>query len=401
MMGEHLLLQLAIILALAKVAGELCERWLGQPAVVGEIGVGVLAGTSLLRWVNGADPVLGQLAEIGAILLLFEIGLECDLAELRRAGGQAMWVACVGVILPMAFGYATALALGMPPTEALFVGAVLTATSVGITARVFADLHILGMHEAQIVLGAAVIDDVIGLVILAAMSGLAAAGAVSIGSIGRVAGMAVVFLVGALTLGMWATPFILRCAERMRTRSAIFVAAMVLCLVASSLAEAVRLAPIVGAFAAGLVLAKAEHRVHFEARIRAIADVFVPVFFVMMGARVDLSAFAVGTPAGRAHLAGGLALVAVAAAGKVLGGLTVPGRGVRRWLVGVGMIPRGEVGLIFARVGQAAGIIDAAVYADAVFVVLCTTLMTPPLLKALAGRPDTKGGSVQAGPPGP
>ena len=380
-MNEHILLQLALILAAAKIGGEVFERLFQQPAVLGEIVFGALVGHSVFGWVHGDSAVLGQIAEIGAVLLLFEIGLESNLEDLFGVGAQALWVACAGVAFPFALGYLAAHAMGLPSTESLFIGAVLTATSVGITARVFSDLGVLHMREARIVLGAAVADDVIGLIILAAMSGLAVTKTVSGLVLMRVTVVAVVFLVGSIVIGSWATPHILRLARKMQVRAALPAAAIIICLLTASLAETAQLAPIVGAFAAGLVLSRAEQRLRFESQVRALADIFVPVFFVMMGARMDLSAFNPLTAAGRAHVAIGAALVAVAIIGKIAGGLTVPGRGLRRWTIGIGMIPRGEVGLIFAGVGLKAGIVDAALYADAVFVVLCTTLVTPPLLK--------------------
>ncbi len=383
-MSELVLLQLAIVLAAAKIGGEICDRWLKQPAVLGELVCGVLVGTSVLNWVPGADPTLGAMAEIGAVLLLFEVGLESDLGDLCRVGGAALWVALAGVALPFAGGYVAASALGCPTMQAVFVGAALTATSVGITARVFSDLRTLHTREAKIVLGAAVADDVIGLVILAALSGLAATKAVSAYGVLRVTFVAVAFLVGAIVVGFRATPFILHWANRMRTRAALSSAAIILCLAVSALASVAHLAPIVGAFAAGLVLAKAEHRVRFESKIRNVADVFVPVFFVMMGARMDLSALNPATAAGRHVLLVGIVLLVVAVVGKVLGGLTVPGRGLRRLTVGLGMIPRGEVGLIFAGMGLKAAVIPPSLYAAILFIVVGTTFLTPPLLKLCA-----------------
>jgi Kef-type K+ transport system membrane component KefB len=390
-MSEHILLQIAIMLAAAKIGGEICERWLKQPAVLGEIVCGVLVGGSALGWVRGDSPTLIHIAEIGAVLLLFEIGLESDLNELFRVGPAALWVACAGVALPFVFGYLAAHALGQPPMQAIFVGAAMTATSVGITARVFADLKALRTKEARIVLGAAVADDVIGLVILAAVSGLAVTRVISVASIARLIALAVVFLAGALLVGLRATPLLLHWARRMRTRAALSSAAVVFCLLLATLAETAQLAPIVGAFAAGLVLARTEHRIHFEEKIRSVADIFVPIFFVMMGARMNLRMFDPAAPAGRATLAVGALLLLTAIAGKVLGGLIVPGRGVRRWTIGIGMIPRGEVGLIFAGIGLQRHVIGDALYAAIIFVVLCTTFLTPPLLKLLVQGAEMKG----------
>jgi Kef-type K+ transport system membrane component KefB len=384
-MPEYVLLHLAIALAAAKVGGEICDRWLKQPAVLGELLCGVLVGTSVLNWVPGSDQTLGALAEIGAVLLLFEVGMASDLGELFQVGLSALWVAAAGVALPFVGGYLAAEWLGCSTIEAVFVGAALTATSVGITARVFSDLHLLDTREARVVLGAAVADDVIGLVILAVLSGLAVTQTVTVSGVLRVSAVAVAFLVGAIAIGSWVTPLILGVAHRMRTRAALSSAAVILCLLVSSVASLAQLAPIVGAFAAGLVLAKAEHRVHFEEKLKAVADLFVPVFFVMMGARMDLSMLSPATAAGRHGLSIGVVLLLVAVVGKVVAGLTVPDRGVRRLTVGLGMIPRGEVGLIFAGMGMKMAVIPSSLYAAIVFVVVGTTFLTPPLLKACAG----------------
>jgi Kef-type K+ transport system membrane component KefB len=205
-------------------------------------------------------------------------------------------------------------------------------------------------------------------------------------ALGKLIGLAVLFLVGGVALGLKATPILLHWARRMRSHAAVPAAALIFCLVLASVAEMVKLAPIVGAFAAGLVLSRTQHKVHFEERLRSIAELFVPVFFVMMGARMSLSALSPGTPQGRAALlAGGLLLAAVVAS-KVLAGASVPLRGARRWVVGVGMIPRGEVTLIAATLGLQTKVIDEALYAAIIFVVICTTFITPPLLKALVGR---------------
>lgn len=379
-MHENILLSLALILAGAKIAGELCERFLKQPAVLAEIVVGVLLGTSVLRWVDGNSVTLQQIAEVGAVLLLFEVGLECDIDELFRVGKEALFVAVAGVIFPFALGYSAAHALGEPTMHALFIGAALTATSVGITARVFSDLKTLHTREAQIVLGAAVADDVIGLVILAAVSGLAATNAFSWPAVGKATAIALIFLVGAILIGFRATPWILKVARAMKTRAALSSAAVVFCFLLASSASLAGLAPIVGAFAAGLVLAKTEQKIHFEEKVRSIADLFVPVFFVLMGARMDLS-----TITGQVAVIGGILFV-VALIGKVAAGYLLPGRGIDRSMVGFGMIPRGEVGLIFASIGLSRGIVSEGIYAAIIFVVVATTFVTPSLLKFSAQR---------------
>src|SRR5258706_3389975 len=228
-MHDHILLQLAIILAAAKIGGEICERLLKQPAVLGEIVLGVLVGGSVLGWIDGQDQILAKIAEIGAVLLLFEVGLESDIDELFRVGGAALWVACSGVILAFAMGFGVAHWLGQSNLSETFIGAAVTATSVGITARVFSDLKSLSTKEARIVLGAAVADDVIGLIIVAAVTGLAIAKVFSVVVIAKLTVTAVVFLDGAIVIGLRATPYILKWASGMKTRAALPSVAVIFC----------------------------------------------------------------------------------------------------------------------------------------------------------------------------
>jgi Kef-type K+ transport system membrane component KefB len=377
---QELLVQLILVFAVAKIGSELADR-VGQPPVLGELIGGILAGAGALHWLRPHDVTLHALAEIGAILLLFEVGLESDLPSLMRVGPAALWVAVAGVTLPFAMGYGVSLLFGLPPFAALFIGAALTATSVGITARVFGDLGALHRKESRIVLGAAVADDVIGLIILAVISGLAGRGGISAATVVRVVGLALLFLVGSILVGeRFASP-LLHLARRMRSRGTLCAAAVGFCFALAVLAAAAGLAPIVGAFAAGLVLARTEHRVPIEPLMKPLADLFIPVFFVMMGASTELAALSPATPVGREALALGGALAVVAIVGKVLGGLTCPGRGVDRWVVGLAMIPRGEVGLIFAGIGREHGILNPPLYAAILGVILLTTLVTPPALK--------------------
>ncbi len=370
-----ILLPIAIMLAAAKLGGEFCERFLKQPAVLGEILVGVLIGKSALGWIDGQDHVLQSIAEMGAVLLLFEVGLESDLGELFRVGTKALWVAILGVILPLAMGYGLMIVTGHSSFESIFVGAALTATSVGITARVFADLGVLKSYSASIVLGAAVIDDVLGLIVLATVSGIAKTGSFSLMNALQVTGIALLFLVGAIVIGLRATPMLLRWAHAMQTRAAVSSAAVVIAFILAALAHLAGLAPIVGAFAAGLVLAQTEQRVEFEDQVRSIADIFSPVFFVMMGASISLSSFNSTTVAIAAIM------FVVAVLSKTVAGLSLPAKGVSKWMIAIGMVPRGEVGLIFASIGLTNKLIGDNVYTAIVIVVLATTMITPPLLK--------------------
>jgi len=381
----HILLMLIVMLAAAKLLAELGER-ASQPAVLGELLAGLILGDSLLRLVNPKDEILHVLAELGAVLLLFEIGLESDITELFRVGWRSLWVAVIGVVTPAVLGFGVSVLLGQPTMTAAFIGATLTATSVGITARVMKDLNILRWGESQIVLGAAVADDVIGLLILAVFSGLVQGETLSVWQIGKVLVLALVFLAGALTVGLKASHVLLKVAEQMRARAALVTAALVFCFLLAALAQLVGLAPIVGAFSAGLVLARTEHRIRITERAGAIADMLVPIFFVMMGAQMNLRAIDVTTPAGLSIVGLAALLIVVAILGKLASGLAVWRTRMRPWLVGVGMVPRGEVGLIFATIGLQQKVFDITVYTAVLILVMVTTLVTPPWLRALARR---------------
>jgi Kef-type K+ transport system membrane component KefB len=377
---EQFLLLLAVILVAAKVLGELAER-VGQPAVVGELLAGVILGPSVLGFVDPALPSLHLLAEIGVVLLLFGIGLETDLKRLASVGGAAFTVAIVGVLLPFAAGFAVARGLGIAPLPAIVAGAALTATSVGITARVLSDLGQLKSVEGQIVLGAAVIDDVIGLVILAIVSDLVAGNAPSALGVLRTTAVAFGFLAAVLLLGRFIVPplfaLIARTGKEHTLASMALALAFLLAVAASDIGSAL----IVGAFAAGLVLAPTEHVQVIERGIVRLANVFVPIFFVAVGAAVDVRTFG-----SRDVLVIGLALTAVAIVGKFAAGFAPVWIRARKTLIGVGMIPRGEVGLIFAQTGLAAGVINSGEYSALMLMVLVTTFIAPPLLRRLVTK---------------
>jgi len=359
----------------------------GQTAVLGELSAGVVLGPSALALVH-ESAILHFLAEIGVILLLFEIGLHSDLDELIQAGTQATLVALVGVVAPFVLGYVTARAFGMPTLTAVFVGATLTATSVGITARVLADLGRLEDLSARIILGAAIIDDILGLVILALVSGLARTGSFSAGVLVRTLLAATAFLGLALVLGVRLAPWLFRWVARMRVRGVLIVYAVAFGLLLAAVSERLGLATIIGAFAAGLVLAKTDQRAHIQELLHPTAELFVPVFFVLIGVKVQLAVFGPSRPGAAALLLLTGVLMVAAVAGKLLSGLAVYRRGVRRLPVGVGMVPRGEVGLIFAGLGLASGLGGADLYASLVAVVMLSTFIAPVWLRALyRGRP--------------
>jgi Kef-type K+ transport system membrane component KefB len=376
-----LLFGLAIVWVAAKLAGEGMER-LGQTAVLGELLAGVVIGPGVLGLVKESE-ILVALAEIGVIILLFEIGLQSELEDLLRAGVQSGVVAFVGIACPLLLGYGLGRWWGLSPITAIFIGATLTATSVGITARVLADLGRLQDTAARVVLGAAVLDDILGLVILAVVTGLVQTGTFSVGTVLLILFKALLFLGAAIVFGLRFAPTLLRVVSQMRVRGSLIVAAVVFCVFMAGLSEVIGLATIIGAFAAGLVLEKTDRRAHIEEAIKPVADLFVPVFFVTVGMKVDPAAL---NPFGGGGWSGLLLtglLVVVAVVSKLAAGLGVYGKGIRRWPVAVGMVPRGEVGLIFAGIGLASQVIDADLYAALVAMVMISTFIVPPWLKVL------------------
>lgn len=375
----RIILQVLIMLFAAKIFGEASER-LGQPPVLGELLAGVVLGVSVLGLISPND-VLHVLAEFGAIVLLFEVGLESDLEEFLRVGGSAAAVAVIGVVGPFVVGYLAAQWFGLDSLTAIFIGATLTATSVGITARTLSDIGRLRTPEAKVILGAAVIDDVIGLIILAVVAGLVKTHTVSAWGIARISLLAVAFLIGAVAIGVPVAPRVLNIVRRLRTRGTLTVSAVIFAFGMAYLAHQLKLATIVGAFAAGLVLAKTEDQAHIQERIKPVADIFVPIFFVMLGVSVDVMVFSPARSGSAGVLALTGALIVIAIAMKLCSGLGVLRRGVKRLAVGVGMIPRGEVGLIFASFGLANGVIKQDLYSAIVAVIAVTTFVTPPLLK--------------------
>jgi Na+:H+ antiporter len=401
------ILALAIILVVAKVGGDVAVR-LGQPPVLGELVAGVALGNLQLVGIPWFHPIttntsIDVLAQLGVIILLFQVGLESTVRDMMRVGLSSLFVATLGVITPFVLGWGVGAVL-LPNHSAYahaFLGAALTATSVGITARVLTDLNRSRTREARIILGAAVIDDVMGLVILAIVSGAIFAAdrgqPFAYGSIAVILGKAVVFLGGALALGVTLSPRLFKLASRLRVGGLLLTTSLVICFVLAYLAAAIGLAPIVGAYAAGLILEevhyrdfseRGEHRL--EELIQPIASVLVPVFFVLMGMRVELTAFA------RVDVLGLAALLTIAAIiGKQACALGVVERGLDRLSIGLGMIPRGEVGLIFASIGltlRVGGerIIDPSVFSAVVIMVIVTTMVTPPVLKWSLARGDRR-----------
>lgn len=373
---------LVLILAAAKVFGFLAQK-AGQAAVLGELVAGIVLGASALGWVTSSNEVFRLLSELGAMILLFAIGLETDLGALARVGAASMAVALTGVVVPLALGYAVSQMMGLGQAASIFVGAALTATSIGITARVFADLGRLRSEESRIVLGAAILDDVLGLIILTVVSGMVRDGGVSAAGVARVTGIAVGFLVATIVVGRIVLPPAVRLVSRIDHPGTPTVFALMLALGLGWLAHGAGLAPILGAFAAGLLLAKTQAKREIESGIAGLGHVFVPLFFVVVGAAVDLRSINPLDAANhRALLIAGL-LTLAAIAGKFVSGYAPFWVRANKPLIGVGMIPRGEVGLIFAQKGLETGIFDPALFTSVATVMVLTTFVTPPLLKRL------------------
>ncbi|HET7249647.1 MAG TPA: cation:proton antiporter [Gemmatimonadales bacterium] len=389
---------LAIILAVAKLGGDLATR-ARQPAVLGELIAGVILGNLGLVGITGlqglaANSTLDALAQVGVIILLFEVGLESTVHDMLKVGAAAVLVATLGVIAPFVLGWLVGAAL--LPAESgyahAFLGATLTATSVGITARVLRDLGKGATPEARVILGAAVVDDVFGLVILAVLTGLITAAdagmPVAYGSVAWIVGKAALFLCGAIALGLVVSPWLFGLASRLQGRGVLVATALVICFAMSYVASLIGLAAIVGAYAAGLILEDVHYRPFTERGERPLGELLqpvgaflVPLFFVLMGMRVDLTAFAHGEILGLAAL-----LTAAAIVGKQACALGALGGKLDRLTIGLGMIPRGEVGLIFANMGLGltiAGtpVIARTTYSAVVIMVIVTTLVTPPALR--------------------
>jgi Kef-type K+ transport system membrane component KefB len=378
-LGTFLLAFAAALLG-GKLFGELSER-IGQPAVLGELLAGVLLGPSLLGLVPLSSGIL-LIAEIGVILLLFEIGLETDLGELLAVGGPAMTVALVGMALPFIGGYLLTRIAGFTALTAIFVGAALTATSIGITSRVLSELNALASRDGQIILGAAVADDILGLVVLAVVSQIAATGSVSLWQAAQAAALSFAFLLVALVVGMPLGRILVRFVGRGSVRGILVAVSVAFALLAALGAQTAGSAAIVGAFAAGLVLARTDRGDDIDKAVRPVVDVFAPIFFVSIGAQVDVGYLNPAVPANRQALLLALTLTVIGILGKFAAGFAAWG-GVRRSFIGAGMIPRGEVGLIFAQIGKQNGALPEPVFIAVVIAVFATTFVTPPLLKAL------------------
>ncbi len=408
----RLLIQLSVILVAAKVAGELAVRFLKMPSVLAELGVGVLIGPFALGGLSflgigplfpfptgfgehsaiPINPELYALAQLGSIVLLFHIGLETNLRQFLRYAGPATAVAAGGVLLPFALGNGATVLLGFAgpagflSPEALFMGAILTATSVGITARVLADLNVLDNPEGVTIIAAAVVDDVLGILVLTVVVGISAAGGFSLATLGWISFKAIGFWLGLTAVGILVAPYLEKVMDKFQTTGAITVIPLALAFLAAGLSEVFGLAFIIGAFSIGLALSTTRLGHLVEVSMIGVVDFLVPVFFVVMGMLVDVSSM-------QEAVVFGLIISALAMVSKVLGS-GVPAlatgfnlRGSTR--VGIGMMPRGEVALIIAGIGLSQGIIGQDLFGVSIMMTVITSVAAPVALVSLF----RKGGS--------
>jgi Kef-type K+ transport system membrane component KefB len=417
------LLSLVVIYIASKVGGEL-SRLLDLPPVLGELVAGVVVGVSALHWVvfpesggtadtsgimgalNFFNPldsesiktifdtqseVLSVLAELGVIILLFEIGLESEVRELQKVGYQAAVVACVGVAVPFAAGTAGLIYLfHVAAIPAIFAGAALTATSIGITSKVLSEIGQLKSKEGQIIVGAAVIDDILGIIILAVVASLAKTGEVDVLNVIYLVGSATVFLFGSILLGKVFNKSFVAIAKFLKTRGNLIIPAFIFALFMAFLGSAIHLEAILGAFAAGLVLEETDERKALDEQVRPVADILVPIFFVTVGAKVDIGVLNPILPENREGLIIAAFLIGIAIIGKLVTGWAVFGQpGINRWAIGIGMIPRGEVGLVFAAIGASSGALSKPLQAAIIIMVVLTTFLAPPFLKLALKIPST------------
>ncbi len=372
---EELLLELLVIFVSAKVIGEIFERF-SLPSVLGEILAGIVLGPYALNWIQPSTTIY-SVAELGAIFVLFSAGLETSPRELIRIGGKAVQVAGAGIVVPFILGFAYMRLRGDATNEAVFVGAAMVATSVGITARILADLHVLSTHAARIIMGAAVFDDILGMLLLAVVAGLSSGGGLHWLHLGILIGEAAGFALFMMFLAPRIVHRMEPRVEQLSTQNASLIVALAICLLLSWLAAKIGMAAIIGAFFAGLVFADYAPQWNLLPRVSGITEFLAPFFFFAIGARLNGRLFT------KDVLVAAIIISALAIVSKVIGcGLPLLNEGWPTVLrVGVGMMPRGEVALIVALVGLQSKIIGQSTYAIVVFMTAVTTLIAPPLLR--------------------
>jgi Kef-type K+ transport system membrane component KefB len=368
-------LEMLLVFGAAKLFAEILER-LGQPGIIGEILAGILIGPSVLNWIRPND-LLASLAELGVMFLLFRVGLEVKASELMHVGGTAFLVALLGVLVPQALGFMLMKAWGYPNIEAIFVGASMVATSVGITAQLLSAKGLLHLVSSRIILAAAVIDDILGLIVLAVVSSMVH-GSINFLEIGLTSLGAIIF---TYLVAKWGTKTMSRVVPKLtnglHAGEVQFNIALIILFGLAVLASYAKMAAIIGAFLAGMALADSvDQRVHDLAH--GITELLVPFFLAGIGLKMDLGAF---TSPSLVALA--LVILAAAIVSKLIGcgaGAWALGR-VEMLRVGLGMVPRGEVGMIVAQIGLSMGIIERPIYGVVVFMAVATTLVTPLLVK--------------------
>ena len=376
----HLLLVVAAVLITTRVLSVFAEK-LGQPAILGELLGGILLGASVLGILDPADVGIRILAQLGLLILLFEIGLATDLRALTRVGGTATVIAVVGVALPFAFGYAALSAMGVSRLAAVVCAASLTATSIGVSTRVLAELGFLQTEEGRVVLGTAVLDDIIGLVILSVIGSFAAGVAITTAGVARTSVVAFGFVAVAIIVGSFVVPPLFHAAKRLRSPTTIAVMGLAFAFSLAALAGLLGSAIIVGGFVAGVLLNRIDQCDDVQRSAGAMGTLLTPIFFASVGASVDLRALA--QP--RTMLIT-LVLLVAGAVGKLIAAYVPVWFKGNKALVGTAILPRGEVELIVAQTGLAIGALDAGLFGAITLMVLLTTLLSPPLIQAVAKR---------------
>lgn len=375
----HFLGLLVVILAAARMSGIL-SRITRQPAVLGELLAGVILGPSLLSWIDPEHDVLQMLAQIGVVVLLFQIGLETDLRRVLAVWGPAVVVAIAGMLLPLAMGYGVCIGLGIDHPAALATGAVLSVTGIGVTARILSDLGRLDEVESRIVLGAAVIDDMAGLVLLSVVAAAVQGASVTAGSVLLTTATAVSFLVATLWLGARAIPALMHRLAQLDLPGSAPVLAVVLAFALAWLANLAGSAVIIGAFAAGLLLRRAAKIMELERGVLPLGRFFVPIFFVMVGASVNLRLLNPMVPGNGTFLLMTGLLFVVAVLAKVAAGYAPFWFSCRKAVIGWAMVPRGAVGLVFAQFGLSIGVLDERLFSAITLMVILTTMAAPPVM---------------------
>ncbi|HIF72279.1 MAG TPA: cation:proton antiporter [Dehalococcoidia bacterium] len=422
----ELILLLSVILVAAKIGGEVSERYLKVPPVLGELGVGILISPFLLggiHWFGGGaifelpqdggglpvEPQLFFIAQLAAVVLLFEAGLETDREQFMKYVRPATAVAAGGVILPFVMGFGATVLLGFASMDsidemipALFVGAVMTATSVGITARVLADIRRLDSPEGVTVLAGAVVDDVLGIIILAIVVGISEEGEVTAGSIALIFLKAVGFWLGLLVVGSLVSKYISRGVLWFKSAGGALVLALALAFIASAVAEIYfGLAMIIGAYTMGLALSSTELKHQVEDSMRSVNNFLVPIFFVVIGMQVDFTAFGAGDTSLASAIVFAVVLTLFAVISKLVGAgvpaLFVGFNRVGATRIALGMLPRGEVALIIAGIGLTSGVIGKDIFGVVIVMTVVTTVVAPVfLIPAFRGGSGLKSGIVEA-----